>query len=114
MNAKINEQLHDLTEQLNFIDIEIDNQISQCEEAIEICIKALDNIKKIVQKINFGSQEDEIKFFKEMKPNILSKLIYYNAIYNIEAKKPYGGERILKKYLNNELSKLRQIIPIYE
>jgi hypothetical protein len=34
-------------------------------------------------------------------------LIYYNQIYKIERKKPSGGNRILKKYYNSELSKLK-------
>ena len=35
-------------------------------------------------------------------------MIYYNAVFKIETKKPHGGERILKKYLNNELDKLKR------
>ena len=41
------------------------------------------------------------------KPTIISKLIYYNAIYKIETKKPYGAKPI-KKYLNKELKKLKR------
>jgi len=37
----------------------------------------------------------------------VSKIIYYNAIYKIETKKPYGAKSI-KKYLNNELRKLKR------
>ena len=51
---------------------------------------------------------EEIKFFKEVKPQFTSKLIYYNQIYQIERKKPSGGDRILKKYYNNELAKLKE------
>lgn len=46
-------------------------------------------------------------FFKHQKPAIVSKLIYYNAIYKIETKKPYGAKPI-KKYLNDELRKLKR------
>lgn len=46
-------------------------------------------------------------FFKHQKPTIVSKLIYYNAIYKIETKKPYGAKPI-KKYLNDELRKLKR------
>ncbi len=41
--------------------------------------------------------EEESHFFKKVKPNIVSKLIYYNAIYKIETKKPYGGDKASKK-----------------
>ncbi|WP_236636853.1 RteC domain-containing protein [Sinomicrobium soli] len=41
----------------------------------------------------------KIHFFKYQKPVIVSKLIYYNAIYKIDTRKPYGAKRI-KKYMN--------------
>ena len=41
------------------------------------------------------------------KPQFTSKLIYYNDLFKIEMKKPNGGNRILKKYYNNELIKLK-------
>ena len=108
MNPKIIKLLADLNEQLNFIDLEIDNEIIRCEKAIEISIKAKDNLKLLIQKNDFKSQEEEIQFFKEIKPQFLSKFIYYNAIYKIETKKPYGGNRVVKKYYNNELLKIKR------
>ncbi|WP_298137064.1 RteC domain-containing protein [Flavobacterium sp.] len=108
MNSKINLLLTNLNEQINFIDLEIDNPINKCEKAIEIILISITNLKKAIQKNNFKSVSEEIDFFKNIKPRFTSKLIYYNAIFKIETKKPHGGERILKKYLNNELDKLKR------
>lgn len=107
MNPKITKLLSDLNEQLNFIDLEIDNQSIRCESAINIILKTINNLKIIVGKNNFKTETEEIHFFKEIKPQFTSKMIYYNAIFKIEMKKPNGGNRILKKYLNNELVKLK-------
>jgi hypothetical protein len=107
LNNKINILLSNLNEQLNFIDLEIDNEIKRCEKAIEISVKAKENLRTLIQKTNFKSQEEEIHFFKEIKPQFTSKIIYYNTIFKIEMKKPNGGNRILKKYYNNELIKLK-------
>lgn len=107
MNPKINLLLKDLNEQLNFIDLEIDNPIKKCEKAIEISIKSKEKLRVLIQKTNFKSDEEEIQFFKEIKPQFTSKVIYYNTIFNIEMKKPNGGTRVLKKYYNNELIKLK-------
>lgn len=107
MNPKINLLLSNLNEQLNFIDLEIDNAIIKCEKAIEVILISIANLKKVVLKSNFKSEHEEIHFFKDIKPQFTSKLVYYNAIYNIEMKKPNGGNRILKKYCNNELVKLK-------
>ena len=107
MNSKINQLLSDLNEQLNFIDLEIDDTIKRCEKAIEITIKSVQKLKLLFTKENFKNQEQEIEFFKNIKPKFTSKFIFYNMIYKIETKKPYGGERVVKKYLNNELQKLK-------
>lgn len=107
MNLKINTLLSDLNEQLNFIDIEIDDTINRCEKAIEIIIVSIQKLKILFLKEKFKNQEQEIDFFKNIKPKFTSKFIYFNIIYKIETKKPYGGERIVKKYLNNELQKLK-------
>lgn len=107
LNSKANQQLTKLNEQLNFIEIEIDNQVKKCENAIGIILKSIDVIKKFISKSNFQTDYEEIIFFKEIKPQFTSKLIFYNMIYKIEMKKPNGGNRILKKYYLNELLKLK-------
>lgn len=107
MNPKINLLLTNLNEQINFIDLEIDNPIKKCEKAIEVILVSIGNLKKVVLKTNFKTELEEINFFKDIKPQFSSRLIYYNAIYKIEMKKPNGGNRILKKYYNNELIKLK-------
>ncbi len=107
LNNKALIHLTKLNEQLSFIDLEIDNQIKKCESAIDIILKSIDIVKKIISKNSFRSDLEEVIFFKETKPQFTSKLIYYNMVYKIEMKRPNGGNRILKKYYHNELSKLK-------
>lgn len=107
MNPKISVLLTNLNEQLNFIDLEIDNQIQKSEKAIEVILTSIYNLKKVIIKSGFKSETEEIQFFKELKPQFTSKLIYYNIVYKIEMKRPNGGNRILKKYYHNELQKLK-------
>jgi hypothetical protein len=107
LNPKHTSLLNKLNEQLNFIDLEIDDQIKKCEQAIKIILKSINELKKVATKNNFKSQSEEILFFKEVKPLFTSKLIFFNRVYKIEMKKPNGGNKILKKYYNNELLKLK-------
>lgn len=107
MNPKYNILLNKLNEQLNFIGLEIDDQIKKCEQAITIILKSINELKKTTLKTNFKTQGEEIQFFKEIKPLFTSKLVFYNRVYKIEMKKPNGGNKILKKYYNNELLKLK-------
>ena len=48
MNFKINVALINLNEQINFIDLEIDNQIEKCKNSIDVILKSVSEIKKIV------------------------------------------------------------------
>nr|WP_281501009.1 RteC domain-containing protein [Cellulophaga sp. F20128] len=74
--------------------------ISQTEK----CIKDLRN--NVLEK-GFLTEEEEIRFFKHLKPQIFSKLIYYVKLYNIESKRPRSGTKFQVKYLNNQINKLQ-------
>lgn len=108
MTAKLQSILSSLYEQLSFIELEIDEIEPRCEKSVEIILKSIEKIKGIALKSGFKTEHEEIMFFKEIKPQFTSKLIYYNSLYKIETKKPSGGARILKKYYNNELIKLKR------
>lgn len=107
MNKFYTETLHKLETEINDLEIETDHSIQRIEAVIDIILKYLSEVKKYVLKRGFKNIGEEIHFFKYQKPTIVSKLIYYNAIYKIETKKPYGSKPI-KKYLNDELRKLKR------
>src|SRR5690606_22251523 len=77
------------------------------EIKIKIIIQRLSNLKEYVLKNDFKNTDEENQFFKYQKPAIVSKLIYYNAVYKIETKKPYG-EKQTKNFLTKELNKLKK------
>lgn len=49
-----------------------------------------ERLREMVISYSFPSVEDEIYFFKELKPEILSKYIYFSKVYHIELKCPDG------------------------
>lgn len=51
MKARINFLLSSLNKRLNFIDLEIDKQIQQCEKAIELTIKSKVHLRILVLKL---------------------------------------------------------------
>lgn len=108
MSTKFKQMLFELTEQLSFINLEMDDPIAKSEKSVELTLKAIDNLKKQFLKNKSISNENEIDFFKNIKPKFASLYIYHNAIFKIETKMPHGGERITKKYLNKELKKLKR------
>lgn len=107
MDKFYTETLHKLETTINELEIEADYSIQRIEAVIDIILKCLSEVKEYVLNKGFKNIDEEVHFFKHQKPAIVSKLIYYNAIYKIEAKKPYGVKPI-KKYLNNELKKLKR------
>lgn len=108
MNRFYNETLSKLETAINELEIEADCSIQRMEAVIHLILECLSEVKEHVLKRGFKNIEEEIRFFKYQKPVILSKLIYYNAIYKIETKKPYGAKPI-RKYLNKELKKLKRL-----
>ncbi len=108
MSTKFKEMLFELTEQLNFINLELDDPIAKSEKSIDITIKVINNVKKQFLKNKSISHDVEIDFFKNIKPKFTALYIYHNAIFKIETKMPHGGDRIIRKYINKELKNLNR------
>jgi hypothetical protein len=98
----------ELEAQLQSIRLESEDPIKTAELSIKILLTAIGKLKKFAVRYSFKDEAEEIEFFKYVKPQFVSKLIFHNRVFNIETKKPHGGEKVVKKYLNNELDKLRR------
>lgn len=108
MNEHISNVCQQLDNNLNQIDIENLNILKKSEQSI-FCISAcLKQLKEYICQNKFANQEEEILFFKEIKPSIYSKLIYFVKVFNIESKRPNGSNKSQNKYLLNELNKLEK------
>ena len=107
MNKFYTETLYKLETEIDELEIEADCPIQRIETVIHIIVEYLSELKRYVLKRGFKNTEEEIQFFKHQKPAIVSKLIYYNAIYKIESKKP-NETKSAKKYFNTELKKLKR------
>lgn len=107
MDNFYNELLYELEMEIDKLEIEADCRIQKIETVIHEIVKCLSKLKEYIQKRGFNNTEEEIRFFKHQKPVIVSKLIYYNAIYKIESKKP-NETKSAKKYIHTELNKLKR------
>jgi len=83
-----NETLYRLETDINEMEIEADCSIQRTEAIIHLILKCMSEVKAYVMERGFKNTEEEIHFFKYQKPTIVSKLIYYNAIYKIETRNP--------------------------
>lgn len=82
------------------------NPIEYAELGIKSSIKAIEKLKTFFNSYTFENNAAEIEFFKTIKPQFASKLIYYNEIYNIEISKPSCSEKIVRKHYKTQKSKL--------
>ncbi len=107
MLTRYYEIIESLEGKISDLNLEIDNPIVLSEESIKLELKSLSALRDFVLQRTFKNEQEEILFFKELKPQILSKLIYHNSVLKIETKKPNGGEKIIRKYYENQLAKLK-------
>lgn len=64
--------------------------ITKSREASRVLADAFDQLKAFILSYNFQDEEEEILFFKEIKPRLCFRLIYYRKVYNIEMNRPTG------------------------
>jgi hypothetical protein len=65
---------------------------------------AFEELKSFVSNYSFKNNDEEILFFKEIKPQLFSQLMYYNEVCNIEIRMPAGSIDCRKEYLEQILS----------
>ncbi len=93
----------------NIEDLEtnVEDVLLKAEKGIKITKDTLLAMRSLVLEKNFKTKEVEIHFFKNSKPQIYSKLIYYVKLFNIESKRPRGSKKSQAKYLNNHIDRLQ-------
>ena len=80
------------------------------EEAYQMTLflkEMLCSIKTKVLRDGFKDDLQEIDFFKNIKPQILGKLIYYNKVFRIETICPVSNGKIYQNYYENQLKALK-------
>ena len=89
--------------------IDVDNwniSIEVVLDVVEFLQRSLEDLRTYIVNHPFSSKEEEIYFFKHIKPEVLSRLLYFTEIYNTEMRKPHGSIEVLKKYYNDRLDEL--------
>lgn len=93
--------------ELQSVDLEgCDISIEDTIRMIKFLEVSLSELRKFFLQIKPLSIEDEILFFKEIKPEILGLLLYFNKIHNIELKRPIGSNETQSEYYNKELKSM--------
>ena len=81
--------------------IDVDNwniSIELVLDVVEFLQRSLEELRTYIINHPLESKEEEIYFFKHVKPEVLSRLLYFTEIYNTEMRKPHGSIEVLKKF----------------
>lgn len=81
--------------------------IATAESALLIIDMYITQVKEMITAHNFQCMAEEIYFFKNLKPQLISPFIYYSKILSIETYKPNGSLKTQKKYYEQEQVKLK-------
>lgn len=98
--------LHDKTYSEN----EYEDSLKELEKKINLIVSQLRDIRGSVLKNGFKDLNEEIYFFKYIKPQFVAKLIYYNSIYRILVNMPSNNLKKQKKHINKEIFNIRRFL----
>ena len=56
----------------------------------EMLEEVIGRLKDFIVSYTFRDEEEEIHFFKKVKPDIIKLLIFYHKVYDIELDRPLG------------------------
>ena len=100
------EMLLKIDAEIESIGFNNDITINDALHIVKYIIPLYDQLRKLTVDHIFSSTEEEIYFFKELKPNILGRYLYFNKVYRIESQCRSGSNDVIKEYLNDELGGL--------
>ncbi|MBU3012869.1 RteC domain-containing protein [Polaribacter vadi] len=104
---KIEKIVKELDYNLDFLEKETEGVLEKAEESIRVTKRALKQIKILFLRKKLIPKNEEILFFKNMKPYVFSKLIYYVKLFSIESKRPRSSNKSQVKYFNNHIDRLQ-------
>lgn len=99
--------LKKLDTNLERLESESNDILHTAEHGIKITKQILEQLRNLVVDQKFTKVSTEIDFFKNIKPLVFSKLIYFVKLFNIESRRPRSSNKSQSKYLNKHIDKLQ-------
>lgn len=99
LSMRLQQQLEQDLENLGY---EVSNPLNKFSASQKLVREALKKLKEYLDDHPFTNQQEEILFFKSLKPNIYRWKIYYSELFNIEDNLPVGSNDLQIQYLERE------------
>lgn len=107
LKKKNDEIINNLDSSLDFLESEKEEILARAEEGFQITKRALEQLRSNVIRKKFKNTDEEINFFKYLKPQVFSKLIYCLKLFNIESKRPRSSNKSQIKYFHKHIDRLQ-------
>lgn len=105
------ERLHEsLKSQLETIGLESPDLVSKTSKCLVVVSTAINQLKEFIYGYEFQNTEEEIRFFKELKPVLISQYYYYDKVFSIKIGEPFNGHDSLSSYYRQELNGLQDFV----
>ena len=85
-----------------------EDYLKRAIEMIRFCREILVDMKSRIEEHDFESVPEEIHFFKQIKPQPMSYLIYYTYVRSCELHKPKAGKQYKIRFLEKEMRKVNK------
>lgn len=99
----------EMERELQLVAAESGELLQRAQGSFMIVKEALQKLKEYIHETGFRNKDEEIAFFKQIKPGFHKELIYWAELMYIETNKPAGNKKILKEYY----AKVLEYINIY-
>lgn len=107
MNEFINNLEKEIEKKLKKIESADLNIMKKSLEASQVLANAFQQVKEFIGSYTFKDEAEEIEFFKEIKPRLFYRLLYYRKVYNIEMNRPVGVDS-QRAYLIDEIKAINR------
>jgi len=81
---------------------------SQIKQIISFIEERINELKEFIRIYSFKNEQEEILFFKELKPSVCCLLLYYIRVYHIEERRFGKTDFAQSVYLSKELKQVEK------
>lgn len=81
--------------------------IQQAEESAKACREVLKELKLHILNNPFGTQQEEIEFFKTIRPKFYCRFIFHVKVFTIETNRPTGSKKTERKHFQDQLRRIQ-------
>lgn len=99
--------LDEMHRELSQLALNTTHELQRTEQSFQIAESAMQQLKAFMKDYEFQSIQEEILFFKEIKPQFQREMIYYCELMYIDANKPVGSRKCMIKYYHQVMEQIQ-------